>query len=406
MVYDYVPVKTFAEKCWREGRSVPVPDNPPAYGTLTDYTEPILQRRMMIVTDDYVVLADYVKGTQPHTYESLLQLKGLLGVDGAQKEFIRHVVQWNANPVSSAQFVTDCNWYRMHAPAITRSEQRFGPGEDQAGNKTIGNESGVLKVDVHTLWPATQQMMVGTAPEPHDVEKRLYYTVRGDGKTLAEGKFGAWILGQGNVDVPLEGVKRLELETKTELSKKPTLFWAGARVTRRDGKEMPLSQLPMKFDNITRPKVTDQDYAGGPVKIAGNIYHDNVPAEPADAKQPGVVTVDLSGIDAVRLKAVIGSDYPPGDEGQRRRVFAVRAERAPVARFLTVIEPYEDKPIVTAASAPGADDVHVELSDGRVQDIRLEHFDGDGTDLAATLTETRQGRVVRQERATVGTPQR
>ena len=30
MVYDYVPVKTFAEKTWREGRSVPIPTNAPA----------------------------------------------------------------------------------------------------------------------------------------------------------------------------------------------------------------------------------------------------------------------------------------------------------------------------------------------------------------------------------------
>ena len=62
MVYDYVPVKTFAEKTWREGRFVPIPEKLPGYGTLTDFTEPILQRRLMVVTDDYVVLADFVKG--------------------------------------------------------------------------------------------------------------------------------------------------------------------------------------------------------------------------------------------------------------------------------------------------------------------------------------------------------
>src|SRR5205823_2636137 len=74
MVYDYVPVKTFAEKAWREGRYVPIPQNPPAYGTLTDFTEPILQRRLMVVTDDYVVLADYEKGEKPHTFDSLLSI--------------------------------------------------------------------------------------------------------------------------------------------------------------------------------------------------------------------------------------------------------------------------------------------------------------------------------------------
>ena len=34
MVYDYVPVKTFEQKTWREGRYVPIPTTAPAYGTL------------------------------------------------------------------------------------------------------------------------------------------------------------------------------------------------------------------------------------------------------------------------------------------------------------------------------------------------------------------------------------
>ena len=126
MVYDYVPVKTFAEKCWREGRFVPIPDNPPKYGSLTGFTEPVLQRRAMIVTDDYVVLVDYVKGSQPHTFESLLHLKGFKGLEAPQKKILRHDAQWNPDPVGSAQFVTDCDWYAVEAPAVSRFEERWG----------------------------------------------------------------------------------------------------------------------------------------------------------------------------------------------------------------------------------------------------------------------------------------
>ena len=86
MVYDYVPVKTFAEKCWREGRSVPIPTDSPPYGYLTGYTEPILQRRLMLVLDDYVVLADFVKGSSNHTFESLLQLKGFRSLDAPRQK--------------------------------------------------------------------------------------------------------------------------------------------------------------------------------------------------------------------------------------------------------------------------------------------------------------------------------
>jgi hypothetical protein len=396
MVYDYVPVKTFVEKTWREGRYVPIPPNPPAYGTLTDFTEPILQRRLMVVTDDYVVLADYMKASQSHTFDNLLSIKGFLGLNGPQKKFLRHDAQWNTDPIGSGQFVTDCNWYSLAAPVVARFAEQFGPGADNEGSRSIGNEDGVLKLDVHTLWPPSQEIMVATAPEQHDTEKRLYYTVRGDRKVLTQGQFGAWILGHGDIDVPIDGIKQLELETRTELSKKPTLFWAGARVETADGREIPLSKLPLTFDNVVPANGIDQDYFGGSVKIAGNSYTDDVPAEPRNAAKAAVVHVDLSGVGAVRLKVVIGSDYPPGDESQRRKTYAVRVQGTE-AMFLTLIEPYENSPMVKSVTANGPDQLHVELADGRAQEIQIANFTGDSANLSATLTETRDGKTVRTE---------
>jgi hypothetical protein len=400
MVYDYVPVKTFEQKTWREGRYVPIPIPPggtPAYGSLTDFSEKILQRRAMIVTDDYVVLADYVKGTNAHTFESLFQMKGFQGLEAPEKKFLRYDAQWNPDPLGSAQFVTDCDWFEVAAPAKSRFEMRFGPGADNAGTRALYSEDGVLKLDIHTLWPPKQEIMVGTTPEDHAVEKRLFYTVRGDGKTLAEGKFGAWILGSADIDVPLDGVKQLELETRTELSKKPTLFWASARIVTKDGKEISLSELPVKFENVEEPKEQGKDYFGGPIKILGNEYKSAAPGQPKNDKQPGFVRVDLSGVNAVRFKATLGSDYPLGDEAQRRKTYAVRAADGDEARFLTVIEPYEDKPFVKSAVALSADKLRVELTDGRVQEISIHNLDGDGKSISAEITETRDGAVTRSE---------
>ena len=128
--------------------------------------------------------------------------------------------------------------------------------------------------------------------------------------------------------------------------------------------------------------------------------------------------VDLSGVNAVRFKATLGGDYPLGDESQRRKVTAIRAAGAPVsdpassgtstetrrvgdrrseARFLTVIEPYEDQPMVKSAVALSADKLRVELNDGRVQEIELQNFDGDGKNIVVQLTETKDGQTLRQE---------
>jgi hypothetical protein len=397
MVYDYVPVKTFAEKTWREGRSVPIPANPPAYGTLTGYTEKILQRRAMVVMDDYILLADFVQGTNAHLFESLFQLKGFQGLESPQKQWLRHDAQWNSDPVGSGQFVTDCHWYSVAAPAVGHFAMSFGPNADNAGSRSIGNEEGNLKLDVHTLWPPAQEIMVGTAPEMHDVSKRLFYTVRGDGQTLAEGKFGAWILGRADLDVPVAGLKQLELETKTELARTPTLFWANARIITQDGKEISLSDLAVKYQNVVQPEASGKDYFGGPIKIAGDEFTSATPAEPKDEQLPGLVRVDLSGWKAVRFKAVIGGDYPLGNEAQRRKVYAIRAAKASEARFLTVIEPYEDRPVVKSAVATSADSIRVELLDGRIQEITLRNFAGSGKEIEAEVVESKDGQILRRE---------
>lgn len=396
MVYDYSTAKSFAEKQWQEGRSVPMPTTQPAYGTLTDFTEPILQRRAMVVTDDYVVLADYLRGEREHTFESLMQVKGYQGLDGVTQ--VRHDAQWTSDPLSSAQFVTDANWYAGTSPITARFETKFGPEGDPMGFRPGTQEPGVLKLDVHSLWPRQQQVMVAQTPEDQGVDKRLFWTVRGDGRVLAEGKLGAWILGKGEVDVSLEDVESLELETRVEVAKKPSLFWANAVVVTRDGKEVPLASLPMTTENVTTSRGVDQDYAGGPIKIGGDPVSNAFAAEPKDTGGPAVIRFDMHGVGALRLKAIVGADFPSGDEGQRRKTLAVQSIGRE-ARFLSVIEPYEDRTMVKRVVAVDENTIRVELNDGRTQEITFGHLDGSGDDVSVRLVETRGGEAGRDESA-------
>jgi hypothetical protein len=134
-------------------------------------------------------------------------LKDFPGLDAPGKQFLRHTAQWNSDPVGSAQFVTDCDGYSAPAPAVARFAERWDPGVDNEDSRSTGNADGVLKLDVHSLWPPRQAIIIATASEQHDTEKRLFYTVRGDGKTLADGKFDAWILGS-----PALGANQLRVE--------------------------------------------------------------------------------------------------------------------------------------------------------------------------------------------------
>jgi hypothetical protein len=390
MVYNDQPYKTFVDKAFAEGRSVPIPDHAPAYGAVTGYTEPVLQRRLMIVTDDYIVLADYLKAKNEHTFDSLLQMKSFQGLEAAGKKLVRHTGQWNSDPLSSAQFVTDCDWYDVTAPARSSYEFCWGAGGDYPGT----NDPGVLKLDVHTLWPIKQQVMLGTPPESDSPHQQVNYAVRGDGKTLAEGKFGAWILGHADMDVPVDGVKQLELQTHSGGA--AALFWANARVVTASGKEISLSQLPCRYENTLKPKGPGQDYAGGPIKIIGVTYPLSTPAQPQDRKRPAVVQVDLTGVDAVRFKCILGGDFPTGDETHRRKTVAERVI-GKEARFLTVIEPYETDRVIKRAEALNADKLRVEFLDGRVQEIEIHNLQGSGHDIGVQLTEIQSGQPAREE---------
>ena len=110
--------------------------------------------------------------------------------------------------------------------------------------------------------------------------------------------------------------------------------------------------------------------------------------------------MNLAGLHAARFKAVLGGDYPLGDEAARRKVYAVRAPSGTQARFLTVIEPYEDQPVIKSATATDADTLRVELNEGRVQEIHLKNLENGGQNIQAEVRETKDGHVLRTESVT------
>ena len=169
-----------------------------------------------------------------------------------------------------------------------------------------------------------------------------------------------------------------------------------------DGEIRYLSDLPIRYNNTDQGNGIGVDYFGGPVKLMGKRFDLAVPANPAELGREGVITVDLSGLKAVRFVTSIGGDFPLGDETYRRKMLSARAV-GKSARFLSVIETYENTAKITKAVAASADEIHVELADGRVQIIKLTDFDGDGNGLSAHVQEIgADGTIIRQEIADGG----
>ena len=193
-------------------------------------------------------------------------------------------------------------------------------------------------------------------------------------------------------------MKTLTLTTKADFNaeKGPkTLFWGDAVIVTADGTEVALSTLNPTYAGIDDSPEDGLDYYGGPVKIAGRAFKHNLPANPTESEVEGTVTFDLTGLDAVRFKAEVGGDYPLGDETQRRKSLSFRTT-GKTARYLTVIEPYEDQAVVEKVTASSADEVTVELTDGRVHVLSFTNLE-QGTDLGVTIREYRDGELVREE---------
>ncbi len=397
MIYGDKADYTFAQKAWEEGRSLYIPDDAPEYGKVSDFTEPVLQRRLMLMMDDYVVLADYIQAEEEHTYDWLFHMKGLKEITAPEKEFLRHDKQLSSNPLGAAQFFTDVNWYRTEGTSRTSFEMCFGKGCDNQGTRAPNSEDGPLKMDIFNAWPSKNEIAVATVPESHSVNKQLWFDVEADGTSLLNDSTGAWILGSKEISLNLKGKKKIVLRTK--LGGKPnnnSIFWGNAKLVLNDGSEVYLSSLNASYENVIKTKSNDVDYDGGPVKIGGALMTHSIPGMPDNFKEEASITFDIAGMDVVRFEAIIGSDFPLGDETARRKTINVRS-KGKKARFLSVIEPYESESMIKSVTAESASDLLVELSDGRTQRIHISGLEGDGKKIEVSTREFVNGKLVRSE---------
>ncbi len=390
-------------RCRMNGCFLPIleGEQSPGYGELTGFTEPVLQRRVMAVTDDYIVLFDYVKGEKEHCYDSLMQIKGFLGIEGSSVKRTRHTEQMNPNPVSDAQFITDCDWYEVDGDSVARFRTVFT--EEHAGERLICdrsnyNEPGILNMDVHTAWPRQTEQMVGRvavyegwAADGNGYTIPLSYRVELDQITADEGAFDGWILGRGEVALDVKGVSQAVLSLKQgvmhneigEPVRTPQgVFWGEICLELEDGNVVNLGRMMkeamdsgrsperIRMENVDSGCGIGRDYKGGRVTIVGTEYPYALGASPVDHERESRIILNLEGLGAVRLTACVGVDAFPGDEWQKRKTYAVRS-RGELGRFVTVVEPYETESAIAAVTAESPDCVQVTLKDGSVQTITL-----------------------------------
>lgn len=402
--------ETFADRAWSEGRYVPIPQNPPPYTKRTDFTEPIMQRRCAVVTDDYVVCFDYISGENEHDYHCIYHLPGLRSIENDSLEQIGHTEQLVTDPLSSAQFITDVDHYTEQG--TTKISFSYDYDENVSAKapwliypfRSGHNVPGVLNTDLYFVNNEKRELFVGCDPEYYPVSKKLFYSVECDGEKLVESRFGAWILGRDYIDVDVSGKKSLSLRVRTEPGMcesredgtMKTVFWGDPYFETRNGDKIYLADMDYITENVDRGNGHGVDYEGGPVRIQAKLFEKAVPGDVEDKSREGVITVDISGIDAVRFVSYIGGDYPVGDESKRRR-FIAQLKRERSARFTSVLEPYTDKKMIESVRFINDDEIEISLIDGRQHKIHLSGINTDGNNVAVKMEEYYKGEIIRSE---------
>ena len=64
------------EKCAVEGRMILQPDKPRKQGDIGEYSEPVFQRRLLVLFHGYCIVWDYLEGQQEHRYDCLYHPSG------------------------------------------------------------------------------------------------------------------------------------------------------------------------------------------------------------------------------------------------------------------------------------------------------------------------------------------
>lgn len=406
-----VDTADFKERTWLEGKYVPVPKEHPAYMERTGFTEEVIQKRLTLVTDDYIVNFDYIKGGMEHQYDCIYHLKALKSLESERLKFSKHTEQLDTDPLGSGQFITDCDWYQAEGNTKLHFETYYDEEHNNGGkwlspNRTAHNTPGSIQTDLYAVWPGRYDMVIGHPPEYDHMYKQLWYEVWLDGELKSSGNFGAWVLGKERIHLNISGsktlslaikVKDVEFEANVMQYSKDNIFWGSPRLIRKDGRAVYLSELEAEYENTKKTPEAGKDYEGGPVKIQGEPMPMSIPAEPADRMREGRITLSLEGLEAEYFDSFVGADYPIGSEEDIRRSVFFRT-RGKEARFTTLLELYESEPLIQEIEEAGANCLEVRLKDGRKQVITVHGLEQE-TGTQVSLEEYKDGKLVRQESA-------
>lgn len=343
------------EKGFQEGRSIPLLAENRKQGEIGEYSEPILQRRLIASTAQYVVVADYIEAESEHEYDCLFHFNGLTDTPPPGIHYVRHTGQMNTDAKGSGQFITNCDWHETEAPYCL----------------TFHSEE--LSVNVHQVYPKQGMLMTADFPENRRQHKQVRYEVLGDGKVIQQGRSGIWLLGKIVMELEVKDIEQLEVRLfvdKQEPEAPKTLFLGNAYFIDEAGTRQYVYDLPYTAENVEEGHGKGVNYYGNDVVIEG--IHDGraLPFEPEDPQAPASIKVNVPPGKCLRFTGEIGGDFLMGNHPERRRTISFR-QTGRSASFITVLEPFKGKSRIRTAQADEKGNICIELEDGTRQTLSI-----------------------------------
>ncbi|MDE7327150.1 MAG: heparinase II/III-family protein, partial [Lachnospiraceae bacterium] len=154
------PLSFPKEKCEKEGRYILMPGKPRKQGEIGEYSEPVFQRRLLILFHGYCIVWDYLLGEQEHRYDCLYHPMGRFDNEGGFK--FTQKARFSDDPFGAGQFVRNC----YTAPVDGAVCLRFHDAPARVNPNDIMDftpESAVWRA-----WPKSGEVTIARYPQRKD----------------------------------------------------------------------------------------------------------------------------------------------------------------------------------------------------------------------------------------------
>lgn len=153
------------EKCRKENRYVLAPDTRRKQGEIGEYSEPVFQRRLLVLFHDYCVVWDYLEGQEEHRYDCLYHPMGRFLNE--EKIPFAETGRFLNDPFGAGQFIMNCRTASVEGVVCLRFH-----GAQTKGEAQTGNSHAILpympEASVWRAYPASGNVTVGRYPQKED----------------------------------------------------------------------------------------------------------------------------------------------------------------------------------------------------------------------------------------------